>query len=80
MTKWHRSFNVDECCSEVDESPLPEKPTVERLTTASEVLEKAKNLFNLDPKLSGALATIADKTLAGEAEKYVTKSINGKLK
>ena len=44
------------------------------ISTASEVLEKAKNLFNLDPKLSEALATIADKSLAGEEEKYVTKS------
>jgi len=66
LTKWHRDFDVD-ICPEIDEEVLPTKPVLERLTTASEVLEKARDIFDINPKLSDALVNVADK-VAVESE------------
>lgn len=65
ITKWHRDFEVD-LCPEIDEEALPVEPVLQRLTSASEVLEKARDLFDINPKLSGALVNVADKNAAND--------------
>jgi len=60
ITKWHRDFDLD-ACTPVQPTPFPLKPVVEKLVTAREVLDKAEELFNLNPKLSEALVTISEK-------------------
>lgn len=58
--KWHRDFDVD-ACAPVLEKPFPPKPVVEKLVTAREILDKAEQLFNLNPKLSEALVAVSEK-------------------
>eukprot|EP00088_Acartia_fossae_P060360 TRINITY_DN7226_c0_g1_i4.p1 TRINITY_DN7226_c0_g1~~TRINITY_DN7226_c0_g1_i4.p1 ORF type:complete len:720 (+),score=223.47 TRINITY_DN7226_c0_g1_i4:51-2162(+) len=60
LTRWHKDFDV-ESCSEVDTVELPEKPQVEKMVSAQQVLEKANQIFNLNPKLGESLASAAEK-------------------
>ena len=60
LTRWHRDFNVENC-SEIDIEELPPKPEVEKIVTAQEVLEKANQIFNLNPKLGESLVEAASK-------------------
>lgn len=50
LTRWHPRFNVDEV-PHVVPAELPQPPQVDKITTAQEVLEKARSL--LTPKVSG---------------------------
>jgi len=59
LLKWHRDFDVD-ACPPVPEAVFPKKPDVEKLLTAKEVLLKAEELFNLNPRVSEALVKVAD--------------------
>lgn len=59
LLKWHRDFDVD-ACPPIPESEFPKKPDVEKLLTASEILLKAEELFNLNPRMSEALVKVAD--------------------
>ena len=61
MKRFHKDFNVDECVP-VEEAPdFPVKPQVEAALTASQVLEKSRALFEVNPKVSDTLAAVADK-------------------
>lgn len=44
LTRWHPRFNVDTVPA-VEPSQLPQPPPTERLSTAQEVLEKARSLI-----------------------------------
>ncbi|XP_029927044.1 DNA replication factor Cdt1 [Myripristis murdjan] len=59
LTRWHPRFNVD-MVPAVSISPLPQPPVIEKLSTAQEVLEKARTLMT--PKMEKALASMALKT------------------
>ncbi|XP_029464482.1 DNA replication factor Cdt1 [Rhinatrema bivittatum] len=59
LTRWHPRFNVDEV-PDVDPAELPQPPQVERLTTAQEVLSKARGMMT--PKMEKALANLALRT------------------
>ncbi|MBN3299416.1 CDT1 factor, partial [Amia calva] len=59
LTRWHPRFNVDEVHS-ILPADLPQPPQVDRLTTAQEVLDKARSLMT--PKMEKALANMALKT------------------
>lgn len=59
LTRWHPRFNVDEV-PQPRPSPLPQPPQTEKLTTAQEVLDKARALMT--PKMEKALANMALKT------------------
>ncbi|KAG5269961.1 hypothetical protein AALO_G00187080 [Alosa alosa] len=59
LTRWHPRFRVDEVPN-VQPSDLPQPPQTEKLTTAQEVLDKARALMT--PKMEKALANMALKT------------------
>ncbi|XP_020333788.1 DNA replication factor Cdt1 [Oncorhynchus kisutch] len=60
LTRWHPRFNVDEVPN-VLPSELPQPPQeAEKLTTAREVLDKARSMMT--PKMEKALANMALKT------------------
>ncbi|KAG8563067.1 hypothetical protein GDO81_015918 [Engystomops pustulosus] len=65
LTRWHPRFSVDEV-PDVVPSELPQPPQVEKLTTAQEVLTKARGLMN--PKMEKALANLALRTAETNAE------------
>lgn len=59
LTRWHPRFNVDTVPA-VQPSPLPQPPHTDRLSTAQEVLDKARSLIT--PKMEKALVSLALKT------------------
>ncbi|XP_051980973.1 DNA replication factor Cdt1-like [Xyrauchen texanus] len=71
LTRWHPRFNVDEAPS-IKPSDLPQPPQTERMTSAQEVLDKARALMT--PKMEKALANLALKTAEAACAK-VTESI-----
>jgi len=68
MTRWHRDFNIDNC-ADIDTEELPTKPQVEVMVTAQQVLSKANQIFNLNPKLGESLVDAAAKIKDAEAKK-----------
>ncbi|XP_061863261.1 DNA replication factor Cdt1 isoform X2 [Colius striatus] len=66
LTRWHPRFNVDEV-PDIIPAELPRPPQEDRLSTAQEVLSKARGM--LTPKMEKALANLASRsaeTSAGE--------------
>ncbi|KAG7468580.1 hypothetical protein MATL_G00144480, partial [Megalops atlanticus] len=59
LTRWHPRFNVDEV-PDIPASELPQPPQTDKLTTAQEVLDKARSMMT--PKMEKALANMALKT------------------
>ncbi|KAL7833421.1 hypothetical protein AOLI_G00283810 [Acnodon oligacanthus] len=59
LTRWHPRFSVDEVPN-IQPCDLPQPPQTEKLTTAQEVLDKARSLMT--PKMEKALANMALKT------------------
>ncbi|XP_042563982.1 DNA replication factor Cdt1 [Clupea harengus] len=59
LTRWHPRFKVDEVPS-VQPSDLPQPPQTDKMTTAQEVLDKARSLMT--PKMEKALANMALRT------------------
>lgn len=56
LTRWHPRFNVDEV-PDIEPAELPQPPVTEKLTTAQEVLARARNLMS--PKMERALSNLA---------------------
>uniref|UniRef100_A0A3Q2UC49 Chromatin licensing and DNA replication factor 1 n=1 Tax=Fundulus heteroclitus TaxID=8078 RepID=A0A3Q2UC49_FUNHE len=59
LTRWHPRFNVDTVPT-IWVSPLPQVPHADKLSTAQEVLEKARSL--IPPKMEKALVSLARNT------------------
>ena len=59
LVKFHPKFNVDQC-PQIVEADLPQKPNVEIVTTAADMLEKSRALFEVNPRLSQTLQNAAD--------------------
>uniref|UniRef100_A0A3P8WNL5 Chromatin licensing and DNA replication factor 1 n=1 Tax=Cynoglossus semilaevis TaxID=244447 RepID=A0A3P8WNL5_CYNSE len=59
LTRWHPRFNVDTVPA-VPVSPLPQPPNTEKLSTAQEVLDKARSLIT--PKMEKALVSLTLKS------------------
>jgi len=68
LVKFHKDFNVDKC-PPISESEFPEAPFVEKVTTAAQILEKSRALFEINPKLSNTLAKAADDKASNDASK-----------
>ncbi|XP_061601322.1 DNA replication factor Cdt1 [Cololabis saira] len=66
LTRWHPRFNVDTVPA-VGASPLPVAPQGEKLSTAQEVLDKARSLIT--PKMQKALVGLTMKTEGRAAER-----------
>ncbi|XP_038155300.1 DNA replication factor Cdt1 isoform X2 [Cyprinodon tularosa] len=58
LTRWHPRFNVDSVAA-ITASSLPQAPRSEKVSTAQEVLEKARSLIT--PKMEKALVSVARK-------------------
>ena len=71
LQRFHKDFNVDKCTA-IEEAELPAKPEVEVVTTAAQILEKSKALFQVNPKLSETLATAAEKKKEEEVKTPAT--------
>uniref|UniRef100_A0A0D9S2Q3 DNA replication factor Cdt1 n=1 Tax=Chlorocebus sabaeus TaxID=60711 RepID=A0A0D9S2Q3_CHLSB len=56
LTRWHPRFNVDEV-PDIEPAVLPQPPTTEKLTTAQEVLARARSLMS--PRMEKALSQLA---------------------
>ncbi|XP_021563086.1 DNA replication factor Cdt1 [Carlito syrichta] len=56
LTRWHPRFNVDEV-PDIEPAVLPQPPTTEKLTTAREVLARARSLMS--PRMEKALSQLA---------------------
>ncbi|XP_069595034.1 DNA replication factor Cdt1 [Ranitomeya imitator] len=65
LTRWHPRFNVDEV-PDVVAAELPQPPQVQKLSTAQEVLTKARGLMT--PKMEKALADLALRNAETNAE------------
>lgn len=59
LKRWHPEFNL-ESIPDIEETPLPQAPEEQKLTTGKEVLEKAKSLFNCNTRMEEALARLKD--------------------
>ncbi|XP_068573587.1 DNA replication factor Cdt1 [Cebidichthys violaceus] len=66
LTRWHPRFNVDTVPAVFTDS-LPPPPDSGRVTTAQEVLDKARSLIT--PKMEKALVSLAQKTEDEAAER-----------
>ncbi|XP_051788156.1 DNA replication factor Cdt1 [Erpetoichthys calabaricus] len=76
LTRWHPRFNVDEV-PDIAASDLPRPPQVDKLTTAQEVLDKARSLMT--PKMEKALANIALRTAESHSEEPKETSVTNVL-
>uniref|UniRef100_A0A8C0WWX9 DNA replication factor Cdt1 n=1 Tax=Castor canadensis TaxID=51338 RepID=A0A8C0WWX9_CASCN len=56
LTRWHPRFNVDQV-PDIEPAELPQPPTTEKLTTAQEVLARARSLMS--PRMEKALNHLA---------------------
>ncbi|MXQ86387.1 hypothetical protein E5288_WYG003114 [Bos mutus] len=59
LTRWHPRFNVDGV-PDIEPAELPQPPAVEKLTTAQEVLARARSLMS--PRMEKALSDLAQRT------------------
>ncbi|XP_007230148.3 DNA replication factor Cdt1 isoform X1 [Astyanax mexicanus] len=66
ITRWHPRFSVDEVPN-IQPGDLPQPPQTEKLTTAQEVLDRARALMT--PKMEKALANMALKTAEASCAK-----------
>uniref|UniRef100_A0A2K6FMZ4 DNA replication factor Cdt1 n=1 Tax=Propithecus coquereli TaxID=379532 RepID=A0A2K6FMZ4_PROCO len=56
LTRWHPRFSVDEV-PDIEPAELPQPPTTEKLTSAQEVLARARSLVS--PRMEKALSQLA---------------------
>lgn len=63
ILRWHPEFDV-ESCKQIEHAELPQPPNVEKLTTAKDVLDKAKSLFSCGTRMEKALQRLADAKMA----------------
>ncbi|XP_076482067.1 chromatin licensing and DNA replication factor double parked [Bombus vancouverensis nearcticus] len=59
ILRWHPEFDV-ETCKVIEQAELPQPPNVERMTSAKDVLDKAKSLFNCGTRMEKALQRLAE--------------------
>jgi len=59
LTSWHKDFQLEDC-KEIDTVELPPKPKVEKIMSAKEMLEKANDIFQINPQLGGSMTTAAN--------------------
>ncbi|XP_053304832.1 DNA replication factor Cdt1 [Spea bombifrons] len=64
LTRWHPRFNVDEV-PDIEAAELPLPPQVEKLSTAQDILCKARGMMT--PKMEKALANLALRTAESSA-------------
>lgn len=66
VVRWHPEFDV-ESCKPIEQAELPQPPNVEKLTTAKDVLDKAKSLFNCATRMERGLQLLADAKMTSQS-------------
>ncbi|KAG8274078.1 replication licensing factor Cdt1 [Homalodisca vitripennis] len=61
LTRWHPEFPVDDV-PDILSAALPQPPNTERVASAKDVLEKARNLFVVNPRMARALQKVSENT------------------
>ncbi|XP_015522438.2 DNA replication factor Cdt1 [Neodiprion lecontei] len=59
LTRWHPEFDVESCAT-IEKAELPQPPNIEKFTTAKDVLQKAKDMFNCNTRMEKALQRLAE--------------------
>ncbi|XP_076760581.1 chromatin licensing and DNA replication factor double parked [Xylocopa sonorina] len=59
IVRFHPEFDV-ESCKPIEQADLPQSPNVEKLTTAKDVLDRAKSLFSCGTRMEKALQRLAE--------------------
>lgn len=79
LTRWHPEFEIEKV-PEVECAKLPEIPNMEKLSSAQDVLSKARELFKCNTKMERALEKLAQAQARGltEQEKMITGMDNSK--
>lgn len=79
LTRWHPEFEIEKV-PEVECAKLPELPNTEKLSSAQDVLSKARELFKCNTKMGRALEKLAQTQARGltEEEKAATGMNNRK--
>ncbi|XP_027230891.2 DNA replication factor Cdt1 [Penaeus vannamei] len=67
IKRWHPEFALEDL-PDIEEAPLPQPPTMEKLGTARDVLDKAQDLFSLNHRLEKAVTDAAEQTPAPVAK------------
>ncbi|XP_055603634.1 DNA replication factor Cdt1 isoform X2 [Uranotaenia lowii] len=73
LTRWHPEFDL-ESCPDVEQTPLPIPPNVERFSTAKDVLSTARNLFNCNTPMERALERLEQKKRQENAETVTSQT------
>ncbi|XP_015593810.1 DNA replication factor Cdt1 [Cephus cinctus] len=66
ITRWHPEFDV-ESCKEIERAELPEPPNVDKASSAKDVLEKAKTLFNCNTRMEKALQRLVEARMTSKS-------------
>ncbi|XP_076287367.1 chromatin licensing and DNA replication factor double parked [Lasioglossum baleicum] len=66
IVRWHPEFSV-ESCKPIEQSELPQPPNVEKMSTAKDVLDKAKSLFSCGTRMEKALQRLAEAKMTSKA-------------
>ncbi|XP_017892432.1 DNA replication factor Cdt1 [Ceratina calcarata] len=66
IVRWHPEFDVENC-KPIEQAELPQPPNVEKLTTAKDVLDRAKSLFNCGTRMEKALQRLADAKMTSQS-------------
>ncbi|XP_063988348.1 DNA replication factor Cdt1 [Diachasmimorpha longicaudata] len=67
ITRWHPEFDVDNC-PPIEQAALPQPPNVDKATSAHDVLEKAKSLFNCNTRMEKALQRLAEAKMTSTSQ------------
>ncbi|XP_076623518.1 chromatin licensing and DNA replication factor double parked [Colletes latitarsis] len=67
ILRWHPEFDV-ESCKPIEPADLPQPPNVEKLTTAKDVLDKAKSMFSCGTRMEKALQRLAEAKLTSKSQ------------
>ncbi|XP_078043063.1 chromatin licensing and DNA replication factor double parked [Augochlora pura] len=66
IVRWHPEFNVEDC-KPIELSELPQPPNIEKITSAKDVLDKAKSLFSCGTRMEKALQRLAEAKMTSKA-------------
>lgn len=72
LVRWHPEFDIENCKA-IEKAELPQPPNVEKASSAKDVLDKAKNLFNCNTRMEKALQRLADAKMTKNSQTSPSK-------
>lgn len=67
IMRWHPEFDVESCKS-IEQADLPQPPNLEKTTSAKDVLDKAKALFNCGTRMEKALQRLTEAKMTSKSD------------